>query len=63
MNKNKLPKNLNDLAAILDYSFKNQGLMSQAFRHPSYVYEMDGFSAMRLLTLLLAICLWNPFLK
>ena len=41
MNKHKLPKNLNDLAAILDYSFKNQGLMSQAFRHPSYVYEMD----------------------
>lgn len=41
MNKHKLSKNLNDLAAILDYSFKNQGLMSQAFRHPSYVYEMD----------------------
>ena len=41
MNKPKLPKNPNDLAPILDYSFKNQELMSQAFMHPSYVYEKD----------------------
>ena len=41
MNKPKLPKNPNDLAPILDYSFKNQELMSQAFLHPSYVYEKD----------------------
>ncbi|MBC8461691.1 MAG: ribonuclease III [Deltaproteobacteria bacterium] len=41
MNKLKLPKNPNDLAPILDYSFKNQELMSQAFLHPSYVYEKD----------------------
>jgi len=41
MNKSILQKNLNDLAPILDYSFKSQELMLQAFRHPSYVYEKD----------------------
>jgi ribonuclease-3 len=41
MNKIKLPKNPNELAPILDYTFKNQELMSQAFMHPSYVYEKD----------------------
>jgi len=41
MNQVKLPKNPDNLAAILNYSFKNQELLSQAFRHPSYVYEKD----------------------
>jgi len=41
MNKSILQKNPNDLAPILDYSFKSQELMLQAFRHPSYVYEKD----------------------
>lgn len=41
MNKPILQKNPNDLAPILDYYFKNQELMSQAFMHPSYVYEKD----------------------
>lgn len=41
MNKPKLPKNPNDLASMLDYSFKTKDLMSQAFMHPSYVYEKD----------------------
>ena len=39
MDKLKLPKNFNELATMLDYSFNNQELMFQAFRHPSYVYE------------------------
>jgi len=41
MNKHKLPKNPNNLATILGYSFNNQELIFQAFRHPSYVYEKD----------------------
>ena len=41
MNSGTLPKNPDNLAAILDYSFKSQELLSQAFRHPSYVYEKD----------------------
>ncbi len=41
MNKRKLPKNPDNLAKILNYSFKNQELISQAFMHPSYVYEKD----------------------
>jgi len=41
MNKPKLPKNPDELSAIINYPFKNQELMSQAFRHPSYVYEKD----------------------
>jgi ribonuclease-3 len=41
MNKHKLPKNPHNLAPIVDYSFKNQELLFQAFRHPSYVYEKD----------------------
>ena len=41
MNKPILQKNPNDLAPILDYSFKSQELMLQALRHPSYVYEKD----------------------
>jgi len=41
MDKGKLPKKPDNLTAILDYSFKNQELLSQAFRHPSYVYEKD----------------------
>ncbi|HUU39440.1 MAG TPA: ribonuclease III [Desulfatiglandales bacterium] len=42
MNKRKLPKNPNDLAASLNYSFKKQELLLEAFRHPSYVYEKDS---------------------
>ncbi len=41
MNKGKVPKKPDNLTAILNYSFKNQELLSQAFRHPSYVYEKD----------------------
>ncbi len=41
MNEPKLPKNPEDLAPILDYSFEDKKLLSQAFRHPSYVYEKD----------------------
>jgi len=41
MKKPKLPKNPEDLAPILDYSFEDQELLCQAFRHPSYVYEKD----------------------
>lgn len=41
MNKHKLPKNPDNLATILGYSFNNQELIFQAFRHPSYVYEKD----------------------
>jgi ribonuclease-3 len=41
MNEPKLPKNPGDLAPILDYSFEDKKLLSQAFRHPSYVYEKD----------------------
>jgi len=41
MNKGKLPEDPNNLAEILDYSFKNQELLTQALRHPSYVYEKD----------------------
>jgi ribonuclease-3 len=42
MVKRELPKNPDDLATILDYSFKDQELLYQAFRHPSYVYEKDN---------------------
>lgn len=41
MNQGKLPKHPDNISAILDYSFKNQELLLQAFRHPSYVYEKD----------------------
>ncbi len=41
MDKGKLPKKSDNLTAILNYSFKNQELLSEAFRHPSYVYEKD----------------------
>ena len=41
MNKHKLPENPDNLAPIVDYSFKNKELLFQAFRHPSYVYEKD----------------------
>jgi ribonuclease-3 len=41
MNELKLPKNPDNLAVILNYSFKNQELISQAFMHPSYIYEKD----------------------
>lgn len=41
MNKHKLPINPDNLAPIVDYSFKNQELLLHAFRHPSYVYEKD----------------------
>ncbi len=41
MDKGKLPKKPDNLTAILNYSFKNQELLSEAFRHPSYVYEKD----------------------
>jgi ribonuclease-3 len=41
MDKGKLAKKPDNLTAILNYSFKNEELLSQAFRHPSYVYEKD----------------------
>jgi len=41
MNKQNLPENPSNLAQILDYSFRDQELLLQAFRHPSYVYEKD----------------------
>ena len=41
MNKPEIPKNPNNLTTVLHYSFKNQELLSRAFRHPSYVYEKD----------------------
>ena len=41
MDKGKLPKKPDNLTAILNYSFKNRELLSEAFRHPSYVYEKD----------------------
>ncbi len=41
MKKAKFPKNPEDLATSLDYSFKDQELLLQALRHPSYVYETD----------------------
>ena len=41
MNNPKLPKNPDTLATILGYSFNNQELILQVFRHPSYVYEKD----------------------
>ncbi len=41
MNNPKLPKNPDTLATTLGYSFNNQELILQAFRHPSYVYEKD----------------------
>jgi len=40
-NNPKLPKNPDTLATILGYSFNDQELILQAFRHPSYVYEND----------------------
>ncbi len=42
MSKQKLPKNPDDLTKVTDYSFKNQELLYQAIRHPSYVYEKDS---------------------
>ncbi len=42
MSKQKLPKDPDDLARVTDYSFKNQELLYQAIRHPSYVYEKDN---------------------
>ena len=42
MSKQKLPKDPDDLANVTDYSFKNQELLYQAIRHPSYVYEKDN---------------------
>ncbi|NVL92507.1 MAG: ribonuclease III [Desulfobacterales bacterium] len=39
MKRRSLPRNPDDLATVLDYSFKNRGLLYQALRHPSYVYE------------------------
>ena len=41
MSNPKLPKNPDTLATILGYSFNNQELIFQAFRHPSYVYENE----------------------
>jgi ribonuclease-3 len=41
MNSPKLPKDPDTLATLLGYSFNNQELILQAFRHPSYVYEKD----------------------
>jgi len=34
-----LPKNTDSLCSLLGYSFTNDELLFQAFRHPSYVYE------------------------
>ena len=42
MSKRKVPKDPDDLARVTDYSFKNQELLYQAIRHPSYVYEKDN---------------------
>jgi ribonuclease-3 len=42
MSKRKLPQDPDDLARVTDYSFKNQELLYQAIRHPSYVYEKDN---------------------
>lgn len=42
MSNQKLPKDPDDLARVTDYSFKNQELLYQAIRHPSYVYEKDN---------------------
>ena len=39
MKRRSLPRNPDDLATVLDYSFNNRGLLYQALRHPSYVYE------------------------
>jgi ribonuclease-3 len=41
MNNPKLPKDPDTLATVLGYSFNDQELILQAFRHPSYVYEKD----------------------
>jgi len=41
MNSPKLPKDPDTLTTLLGYSFNNQELILQAFRHPSYVYEKD----------------------
>jgi ribonuclease-3 len=41
MNSPKLPKDPDTLSTLLGYSFNNQELILQAFRHPSYVYEND----------------------
>ena len=42
MDDRKLPKNPDNLSVRLDYLFKNQELLFEAIRHPSYVYEMDS---------------------
>lgn len=42
MSNQKVPKDPDDLARVTDYSFKNQELLYQAIRHPSYVYEKDN---------------------
>jgi len=39
MKRRSVPRDPDDLATVLDYSFKNRGLLYQALRHPSYVYE------------------------
>ncbi len=39
MKKLDLPSNPQELLASLGYRFKNPGLLQQAFKHPSYVYE------------------------
>jgi ribonuclease-3 len=39
MKRRSVPKDPDDLVAVLDYSFKNRELLYQALRHPSYVYE------------------------
>jgi ribonuclease-3 len=41
-NCQELPKNPNELSSTIGYSFKDQELLFEALRHPSYVYEMDS---------------------
>jgi ribonuclease-3 len=39
MKKQKISQSLDSLSNIFEYSFKNEELLYQALRHPSYVYE------------------------
>lgn len=39
MEKQKISQSLDSLSNIFEYSFKNEELLYQALRHPSYVYE------------------------
>lgn len=41
MKTGRAPKDPDELARVVDYTFKNRELLYQALRHPSYVYEQD----------------------